>query len=129
MFFVGCLASAVRPATSTSLQPTAAESALASDPKDVALAVCIETAYDNARDLPDVDARLNEWSRWARAVTPGAENQTLDGSLTRHYDTRAVRFALLQCIDTYHRAELDDQMRSYVERSVAAFLEDAPQPL
>jgi hypothetical protein len=95
------------------------------------LAGCIAMAY---KDVPRVadDARrtasaLNEWTRFDEERATGVNVVLIDRYLSRTYHAKAgadVRLNLLKCIDMYHSAELDRQVRNYVDRPSATYAGD-----
>jgi hypothetical protein len=95
------------------------------------LAGCIAAAYKDVPQAAD-DARhsasaLGEWTEYDAENAVGVSDQIVYRYLARTYhakDQPDVRLDLLKCIDMYHSAELDAQVKQYVDRPSATYADD-----
>jgi hypothetical protein len=117
--------------TAPSLQPTATSSpqaggrTYAQNYKDMVLALCIANAYaqdqNAARDAGSSFSALRDWTNYDMDSSPDAIKQLVDGYLARNYsnplveaEVKGVRFDFLKCLDLYHSAELEAQVKQFV---------------
>jgi hypothetical protein len=111
--------------------PEAAMRTYAVNYKDMMLAGCIAAAYKDAplvvKDAGYSASGFNEWTRYDVESATGVEDQVIERYLARTYHAKEapdVRLDLMKCLDMYHSAELDAQMRKYVDRPSATYAGD-----
>jgi hypothetical protein len=111
--------------------PEAAMRPYAINYRDMMLAGCIAMAYKNvpqaAEDARHSAGALTEWTEYDVENATGVSDQIIDRYLARTYhakDQPDVRLDLLKCIDMYHSAELDAQVKQYVDRPSATYADD-----
>lgn len=69
----------------------------------------------------------NEWTRYDIENATGVNVQIIDRYLARTYHAKEapdVRLDLMKCLDMYHSAELDAQVKQYVDRPSATYAGD-----
>ena len=111
--------------------PEAAMRTYAVNYKDMMLAGCIATAYKGApqaaNDAEYSAGAFHEWTRFDMESATGVNDKIIDRYLARTYHAKEapdVRLDLMKCLDMYHSAELDAQVRQYVDRPSATYAED-----
>jgi hypothetical protein len=111
--------------------PEAATRTYAVNYKDMMLAGCIAMAYKAdlqiAEDVRRSAGALNESTRYDVENATGVNVQIIDRYLARTYHAKEApdaRLDLLKCIDMYHSAELEAQVKQYVDRPSATYASD-----
>lgn len=111
--------------------PEAAFRTFAVNYKDMMLAGCIAMAYKDvpevAKDAQRTGGAFMEWTRYDVESATGVNVQIIDRYLARTYHAKEapdVRLDLLKCFDMYHSAELDAQVKQYVDRPSDTYADD-----
>lgn len=111
--------------------PEAAHRTYAVNYRDMMLAGCIGQAYKDAPQVAN-DANysangFNEWTSFDAESATGVNGQIIDRYLARTYHAKEapdIRLDLMKCLDMYHSAELDAQVKQYVDRPDATYAVD-----
>lgn len=120
--------------------PQAGARTYAQNYKDMVLTTCLANAY---RDDPGaaVDAgssvsALRDWTSYDLERAPDAITALVDDYLTRDYfnplvesEIKGVRFDLLKCLDLYHSADLEVQVKQLVIDPERTYRQDISLPL
>jgi hypothetical protein len=119
--------------------PEAGTRTYAQNYKDMVLATCIASAYQNepraATDAGSSASALFEWTYYDMDKNPGATNSLIDRYLARDYfnplvesEVKGVKFDLLKCLDLYHSKALEAQVRRLVMHPHRTYRQDNPLP-
>jgi hypothetical protein len=103
------------------------------------LATCIANAYrhdkDAAIDAGSSVSALRDWTAYDLEKAPDEIKSLVDRYLARDYrnplvdaEIKGVRFDLLKCMDLYHSAELDAQVKRLVIHPKRTYRQDNPPP-
>lgn len=103
--------------------------------KDMVLAECIATAYQNepeaSKDAGSSASALMDWTYFDLEKTPDAGKSLVDRFLARDYrnplvesEIKGVRFDFLKCLDLYHSKELDAQVKQFVINPKRTYRQD-----
>jgi hypothetical protein len=122
---------------SATSSPQAAGRTYAQNYKDMVLALCIANAYAQdqhaARDAGSSFSALRDWTNYDMDSSPDAIKALVDGYLARNYsnplveaEVKGVRFDFLKCLDLYHGAELEAQVKQFVLTPERTYRDDNP---
>jgi hypothetical protein len=116
--------------------PEAGGRTYAQNYKDMALALCISTAYggDAAVDAGSSFSALRDWTLYDMENAPEKMKQIVEKYLRRDYhnplveaETKAdIKFNFLKCLDMYHSKELDAQVKRVVSKPNRTYRQDYP---
>lgn len=131
-----CLAHAGGLAHAQSSGPEAARRSYASNYKDLVLATCIATAYqqDAAADAGSSVSALRDFTYYDMEKSPDAISALVEKYLKRDYrnplasaeSKEDIKFSLLKCMDMYHSKELNDQVKRFVDKPNRTYRQDHP---
>ncbi|WP_449125171.1 type VI secretion system amidase immunity protein Tai4 [Pseudomonas viridiflava] len=117
--------------------PQAGGRTYAQNYKDMVLADCIATAYQNepqaAKDAGSSASALMDWTYFDLEKAPTVGKPLIDRFLARDYqnplvesEMKGVRFELLKCLDLYHSKDLDNQVKQLVIKPSHTYRQDNP---
>ncbi|AKJ28713.1 hypothetical protein AAW51_2022 [Caldimonas brevitalea] len=117
--------------------PEAAGRTYATNYKDMVLATCIATAYQNNRsaatDAGSSVSALRDWTYYDLENSPDEIMSLVNRYLARDYhnplvepEVKGVKFDLLKCLDLYHSAELNAQVKRFVSKPNRTFRQERP---
>ena len=117
--------------------PEMAGRTYASNYKDMALTVCVATAYkqDAGVDAGSSYAALRDFTYYDLEKAPEAMTALVEKYLQRDYrnpvaDAEAkqeIKFNMLKCLDLYHSKELSDQVKRFVDKPNRTDRQDNPK--
>lgn len=119
--------------------PQAAARTYLQNYKDMALAVCVASAYrkdpDAAKDAGSSVSALEDWGYYDLERSAQDIRALVDRYLARNYanplveaEVPGIRFDFLKCLDMYHGKELAAQARRNVIRPNRTYRQDNPPP-
>jgi hypothetical protein len=117
--------------------PQAAGRTYAQNYKDMLLALCVANAYAQdpkaARDAGSSFSALRDWTNYDMDSSPDAIKSLVDGYLARNYanplveaEVKGIAFDFLKCLDLYHSAELEAQVKQFVLTPDRTYRDDNP---
>jgi hypothetical protein len=120
--------------------PEAGARTYAQNYKDMVLATCLANAYRDdpvaAVDAGSSVSALRDWTSYDLERAPDAVKTLVDEYLTRDYhnpvvdsEINGVRFDLLKCLDLYHSADLEVQVKQMVIGPERTYRQDTSSPL
>lgn len=106
--------------------------------KDMVLAQCLATAYEQApavsKDIGSSTNALRDWTYYDLARAPDVVHALVAKYLARDYrnpvvesEVRNVRFDYLKCMDLYHGNELDAAAKKLVLRPNSTYRAEHPR--
>ncbi|MFJ3466487.1 type VI secretion system amidase immunity protein Tai4 [Pseudomonas sp. NPDC090201] len=119
--------------------PQAGTRTYAQNYKDMVLAICIANAYKDDKNAA-VDAgssvgALRDWALYDLEQAPDEIRALVGSYLARVYhnplvesEVKGVRFDFLKCLDLYHSAELDQQVKQLVIHPERTYRQNNPLP-
>ncbi|SCB87848.1 Type VI secretion system (T6SS), amidase immunity protein [Kosakonia oryzendophytica] len=115
-------------------RPDAASRTYAQNYKDAALALCVAKAYASepgaSKDAAASASGLDNWSEYDAEKGAGKMGELVDKYLAREYHSHQgndVKLNLMKCIDMYHSAGLEQQVRDYVPHPKRSWMQDNPK--
>jgi hypothetical protein len=110
--------------------PEAAHRSYAVNYRDMMLAACVAEIFKDAPQADDARrsaAAFKQWTSYDMESATGVNGLIIDRYLARTYHAKEapdVRLDLMKCLDMYHSAELEQQVKQYVDRPDATYAGD-----